>query len=127
MPAEWRDGIIISLHNGKGARAACSNCRPISLLSVTGKVFAQILRARLQPLLTPRRRPQQSGFTGADPRSTIDAILALRLLPELHREFVQNCVHVAYILTSNLPLIRSTVSHNGRLCMQLEFYHFLFS
>ena len=40
------------------------------------------------------RRPQQSGFT-AD-RSTVDAILALRLLSELHREF--DCpLHEAYL------------------------------
>ena len=39
----------------------------------------------LQPLVTRLRRPQQSGFTRS--RSTIDAILALRLVAELHREF----------------------------------------
>jgi len=63
-------------------------------LSVPGKVFAHILLNRLQPLLTAHRRPQQSGFTRG--RSTIDAILALRLLSELHREFSQP-LHVAYI------------------------------
>ena len=41
-----------------------------------------------------RRRPQQSGFTPG--RSTIDAILALRLLSELHQEFYQP-LNVAYI------------------------------
>ena len=94
VPAEWREGIIISLYKGKGARAACSNYRSISLLSVPGKVLVHILLARLQPLLTARRRPQQSGFTRV--RSTIDAVLALRLVSELHREFSQP-LHVAYI------------------------------
>ena len=78
VPAEWRDGIIILLSKGKGQRMDCGNYRPILLLSVPGKVFANVLLAILQPLLTARRRPQQSGFTAA--RSTIDAILALRLL-----------------------------------------------
>ena len=78
VPAEWREGIIVSLYKGKGPRNNCSSYRPISLLSVPGKVFANVLLARLQPLLTARRRPQQSGFTPC--RSTIDAILALRLL-----------------------------------------------
>jgi len=81
------------LYKGKGQRTDCSNYRPISLLSVPGKVFANVLLARLQPLLTVRRRPQQSGLTAG--RSTIDAILALRLLSE-HREFNQP-LHVAYI------------------------------
>lgn len=56
-------------------------------LSESDKVFSQVLLARLKPLLTrrQRRRPQQSGFTKG--RSTVDAILALRLLAELRREF----------------------------------------
>ena len=94
VAAEWREGIIVSLNKGKGLRTSCSNHRPISLLSVPGKVFAHVLLARLQPLLTTHRRPQQSGFTRS--RSTIDAILSVRLLSQLHREF-NRPLHVAYI------------------------------
>ena len=82
MPAEWRDGIVVSLYKEKGPKYDCGSYRPISLLSVPGKVFAHVLLGRLQPL---PERPNQSGFTAG--RSTIDAILALRLLSELHREF----------------------------------------
>jgi len=53
-----------------------------------------VLLERLQPLLTRQRRPQQSGFTRRC--SAIDAILTLRLLAELHREF-RKPLHVAYI------------------------------
>ena len=85
VPAEWHEGIIVSLYKGKGLHNNCGSYRLISLLSV----------ARLQPLLTARRRqPKQSGFTPG--RSTIEAILALRLLSELHQEFSQPS-HVAYI------------------------------
>ena len=59
--------------SGKGPRNNCGSYRPI-LLSIPGKVFANVLLARLQPLLTASRRPQQSFFTPG--RSTIDAILA---------------------------------------------------
>jgi len=90
VPVEWREGIIVSLYKGKGPRNNCGSYRPISLLSVPGIVFASVLLARLQPLLTTRRRPQQSGFTPG--RSTIDAILALRLLSEL-----PGIQHVAYM------------------------------
>jgi len=41
--------------------------------------------ARIQPLIDLTRRPEQSGFVAG--RSTIDAILALRSLSELNREF----------------------------------------
>jgi len=79
VPAEWQEGIIIN-------RTLCSNYRPITLLSVPGKVFAHVLLARIQPLFDLFScRPQQSGFTAG--RSTIDAVSALRLLSELHREF----------------------------------------
>jgi len=64
------------------------------IISVPGNVFAHVILDRLQPLLTKHRRPQQSGFTAG--RSTADAILALRLLSELHREFSKP-LHVAYV------------------------------
>jgi len=57
-------------------------------------VFAHILLARIQPLLDMTQRPQQSGFTAG--RSTIDAILALRLFSEIHREF-DSPLNVAYL------------------------------
>ena len=44
-----------------------------------------MLLARIKPLLLTNRRPQQSGFTTG--RSAADAVLALRLLAEIHREF----------------------------------------
>jgi len=53
-----------------------------------------VLLARIQPLLDATRRPQQSGFVAG--RSTIDAILALRLLAEIHREF-DRPLHVAFL------------------------------
>ena len=53
-----------------------------------------MLLARLQPLLDRNKRPQQSGFTAG--RSTVDAILALWLLSELHYAFSRP-LHAAYI------------------------------
>ena len=94
IPSEWRDGIIIPVYKGKGSRSQCGNYRPISLLSIPGKVFSQILLQRIQPLLLAKRRPQQSGFTSG--RSAMDAVLALRLLASVHREFNQP-LNVAYV------------------------------
>ena len=94
MPTDWKDGIIVTLCQGKGPKSECSNYRPITLLSVPGKVFAHVILARIQPLLDRTCRPQQSGFTRG--RSTIDAILAVRLLSEIHREF-NRPLNVAYL------------------------------
>ena len=61
----------------------CSSYRPISLLSVPGKVFVNVLLSRLEQLLTSHRRPNQSSFSTG--RSKVDVILAVRLLAEIHR------------------------------------------
>ena len=37
VPAEWKEGIIVSLYKGKESLSECSSYRPISLLSVWGK------------------------------------------------------------------------------------------
>jgi len=86
--------MIISLYKGKGLRNECASYRPITLLSLPGKVFAHVLLSRIDPLLRSKRRFEQSGFTSW--RSTLDAILALRLLSEVHREFSQP-LHVAFV------------------------------
>ena len=52
-----------------------------------GKVFARIIIDRLRHRLLEHQRPEQSGFTPK--RSTIDRILALRVLTERKREFWQ--------------------------------------
>ena len=87
VPCAWKEGIIISLYKGKGPRNECASYRPITLLSVPGKVFTHVLLSRIDPLLRSKRRFEQSGFTSG--RSTLDAILALRLLSEVHHEFSQ--------------------------------------
>ena len=79
IPADWKDSILTALYKGKRPKTECGSYRPITLLSVPGKVFAHVLLARIQQLLDirPTRRPEQSGFVAG--RSTIDAILALLL------------------------------------------------
>ena len=52
-----------------------------------GKVFAQIILDRVRHHLLEHQRPEQSGFPPK--RSTIDRILALRVLTERRREFQQ--------------------------------------
>ena len=99
MPADWQDGIIITLYKGKGPRTLCCSYRPITLLSLPGKVFAHV---SLQPLLDRTHRLQQSGFTAG--RSAIDAILALLLLSEILRE-LNRLMHVSeyFVMESFRP------------------------
>ena len=85
IPADWKDRILIALYKGKGAKTECGNYRPITLLFVPGKVFANVLLECIQPLINTNHHPEQSGFIAS--HSTVDAMLALRLLSDLHREF----------------------------------------
>jgi len=94
VSAERKDGIIVSLYKNKGLKDECGSYRPISLLCVPGKVFSHVLLERIQPLLQMTQRPQQSGFTAG--RSTTDAILALRLLSELHCQF-NRPLYIAFV------------------------------
>ena len=70
VPAEWRDGIIISLYKGKVSRNYCA-----SYWSIPGKVFCHVLLSWFEPLLTHHCHPQQSSFTKG--LSTVDAVLTL--------------------------------------------------
>ena len=90
----WSTGKVLSSLLITRRHNHCSSCRPITLLSVAGKVFAHVFRARRQPLLHRNCRPHQSRFTKS--RSTLDAIIALRLLSELHSEF-QKPLQAAFV------------------------------
>ena len=84
----------MSLYKGKIARNQSSSCRPISLVSVTGKVFAHLLQSRLEPLHD--ENPALTAIQFHKGKLTMDTVLALRLLSELYREFERPLV-VAYV------------------------------
>ena len=73
IPTDWKRGLIVPLWKGKGDRQYCNN-------SVPGKVFARIILYRVRHHLLEYQRQEESGFT--QKRSTIDRILALRVLTE---------------------------------------------
>ena len=85
IPADWRRSVIVPIYKGRGERRDCGNYRGISLLSVPGKLFARIILDRIRPHLIKHQRAEQSGFTPK--KSTVDRILALRVLIERRREF----------------------------------------
>jgi len=117
VPAEWRRRIIISLYKEKGPQSECGSYKPITLLSVPRKVFADVLLSRVKPLLIDERRPQQSGFTPG--WSTSDAVLALRLLSDLHRD-ISRSLYDAYVdLKSVLSLL--TDRPYGKIFVELRF------
>ena len=83
VPQIFKDANIIPVYKNKGSKHVCGNYRPISLLSVVGKLFASMLLEHCQETFLASRIPEQSGFTPG--RSTVDAILTIRLLADIHR------------------------------------------
>ena len=93
IPQVWKDAIITILFK-KGDRSECGNYRGISLLSVVGKIFADIILQRLQ-LLAEFIYPQsQSGYRAG--RGTIDGIFTLRQLMEKTRE-QRNNMYIVFV------------------------------
>ena len=84
VPQDMRDAKIITLYKNKGDRSDCNNYRGISLLAITGKVFARVILSRLQTLGERVYPESQCGFRAN--RSTIDMVFSLRQLQEKCRE-----------------------------------------
>ena len=90
-------------YKNKGERSDCNNYRGISLLSIVGKVFAQVILVRLEKLAEHVYPESQCGFRAE--RSTIDMIFSLRQLQEKCRE-LQMPLYVAFIdLTKAFDLV----------------------
>ena len=93
VPQDIRDTMIITLFNYRG----------ISLLSVTGIVFAKVILIRLQKLAEHVYPESQCGFRAG--RSTIDMVFSLRQLQEKCRK-QQMPLYIAFIdLTKAFDLV----------------------
>ena len=59
---DMKDAKIVTLYKNKGERSDCNNYRGISLLSIVGKVYAQVLLIHLQKLAEHIYPESQCGF-----------------------------------------------------------------
>ena len=106
VPQDMRDAKIVTLYKNKGDRSDCNNFRGISLLSITGKVFARVVLNRLQKLAERVYPESQCGFRAA--RSTIDMVFSVRQLQEKCRE-QRRPLYMAFIdLTKAFDLVSRT-------------------
>ena len=78
----------------KGDRSQCGNYRGISLLSVVGKLFAEILLQRLKRVAEKFCPQSQSAYR--ESRSTIDGILTLRQLMGKTKNNVRICTSYSF-------------------------------
>ncbi|KAK6729724.1 hypothetical protein RB195_006652 [Necator americanus] len=84
-PDVWQTSVTVPVWKGKGDIADCTSYRLMRLLCHTIKVFERILEVRLRKIVSVSLN--QCGFV--KDCSTIDAIHAVRILPEKYRE--KNC------------------------------------
>ncbi|KAK6756136.1 hypothetical protein RB195_014491 [Necator americanus] len=88
----WQTSVTVPLWKRKGDIADCTSYRPMRLLCHTMKVFERVLEARLRKIVSVSLN--QCGFV--KDCSTIDAIHAVRILLEKHRE-KNRSVHLAFL------------------------------
>ena len=101
-----RDAKIVTLFKNKGDRGDCNNYRGISLLSIVGKAFTQVVLARLQLLVDHIYPEPQCGFRSG--RSTVDMNFFVRQLQEKCRE-QQQPLYLAFIdMTKAFDLVSRT-------------------
>ena len=75
MPQEWETGMVINIHK-KGKRSKFENYRGISLLPTAYKLFANIIKNRLNEYLEDEMVEEQCGFRKG--RSCTDAIFTVQ-------------------------------------------------
>jgi hypothetical protein len=75
VPKEWRKSIICPIYK-KGDKLKCMNYRGIALLCTAYKLFANILRNRLEPIIEGIIGEYQAGFRPG--RSTIDQLFTVK-------------------------------------------------
>ena len=107
VPQDMRDANIHTLYKNKGDKGDCNNYRGISLLSITGKLYARVVLWRLQKLADRIYPEAQCGFRSG--RSTIDMIFSLRQLQEKCQE-QQKPLYIAFV---DLTKAFDTVSRSG--------------
>ncbi|KAG7296524.1 hypothetical protein JYU34_020306 [Plutella xylostella] len=94
VPSDFKISRICSLYKNKGARSDCNSYRGISLLCITGKIFAKILLNRLIPVSETLQPESQFGFRPQ--RGTCEAIFSLRQLQEKSKEQGQP-LHLCFV------------------------------
>ena len=84
VPDNWRESFLVMLHKG-GSRNDANNWRPISLLSVSYKIFSRTFYNRIKNILDKQQSEEQFGFRSS--RSTTDALIIAESLISKSIEF----------------------------------------
>ena len=84
VPEDWKNGTIVCIPK-KGNLTECDNWRGVTLLSIPGKVYCQLILNRIRDVVDRELREQQAGFRPK--RSCTEQIFTLRRIIESCTEF----------------------------------------
>ena len=84
VPEDWKDGAIVCIPK-KGDLSNCDNWRGVTLLSIPGKVYCQVILNRIREAVDKELREEQAGFRPK--RSCAEQIFTLRRIIEKCSEF----------------------------------------
>ena len=80
VPEDLRSAVIVPLYKGKGEMIECKNYRGISLLSVVGKIYADILVDRVRRVTRGLIEDEQGDFRAG--RGYVDQLFTLIQIDE---------------------------------------------
>ena len=93
VPQDWKDGVVVCIPK-KGNLTDCDNWRGVTLLSIPGKVYCQMILNRLRDVVDSKLREEQAGFRPK--RSCAEQIFILRRIIEKCNEY-QVPIAISYI------------------------------
>ena len=84
VPDDWRNGAVVCISR-KGNLTECDNWRGVSLPSIPGKIYCQVILNRMRDAVDKELREQQAGFRPK--RCCAEQIFTLRRIIEKCNEF----------------------------------------
>ena len=90
LPEEWSEATVINIHK-KGNKNECKNYRGIALLNTAYKIYASIIKKKLQPIAETIIGEEQNGFR--EGRSCTDASFTIKQIVEKRKEYnLETCL-----------------------------------
>ena len=84
VPVDWKDGVVVCIPK-KGNLTECDNWTDMTLLSIPGKVYCQMILNRIRDMLDGELHEEQAGFRPK--RSCAEQIFTLQRIIEKYQEY----------------------------------------
>ena len=100
IPTDWKRGLVLPLGKGKDDHQDCNNYRGVTLLSVSGKDFTQIIIDGVHHYLLEHQHSEQSGFHQRGQRLIVSLLFGSS--PDADESFNRGCLQAMFIPVKRL-------------------------